>query len=285
MEQTIRIVTDSSSDLPPSLAKEFWIEVVPLSVHFGTEVYPDGQMTAEEFWQKAGDAGRPKTSQPSIGAYTEVFERLVAPGNQVLCVALTSKHSGTCNSALLAAQQFSGAVRVFDSESLSLGLGLQALAAAQDARDGHSMADILAHLERMRTQMRLIIVLDTLENLRSGGRADGFMAVADRMAQALNVKVVINLVEGQLRLLGAARSFKRGLLRARQAIERVAPFRDLVVVHNRNQTAAEATADQLAERTGFPRDRIWIRETVGVLAAHAGPGVVGILAVPILANC
>ena len=128
MEQTIRVVTDSSSDLPPDLARELEIEIVPLSVHFGTDVYPDSELTAEEFWQKA-----------SVGAYTEVFEPLVASGNQVLCVALTSKHSGTYNSALLAAQRFSGAVTVFDSESLSLGLGLQAVAAARHAQAGHAM--------------------------------------------------------------------------------------------------------------------------------------------------
>jgi fatty acid-binding protein DegV len=146
------------------------------------------------------------------------------------------------------------------------------------------MQDILAHLARMREQMRLIIVLDTLEYLRSGGRADGFIAAADRMTQALNIKVIINMIEGHLRLLGAARTFKRGLIRALQAIEQLAPFRDLAVVHTRNLGAAEDTADQLAAGTGFPRDRIWIRETKGVLAAHAGPGVIGILAVPVLTN-
>lgn len=284
MDQTIRIVTDSSSDLPPEMAEELGIKVVPLFMHFGTEVYPDGQLTAEEFWEKAESGQRPKTSQPPVGAYTEAFEPLVASGSEVLCVALTSKHSGTYSSALLAAQRFSGAVTVFDSESLSLGLGLQAASAARHARAGRSMADILAHLQSLREQMRLIIVLDTLEYLRSGGRADSFIAVADRMARALNIRVVINLIEGQLRLLGAARSFKSALVRARQAVEQITPFQDLVVVHTRSLTTAEATADQLAGRTGFPRDRIWIRETKGVLAAHAGPGTIGILAVPTLAD-
>jgi DegV family protein with EDD domain len=283
MDQSIRIVTDSSSDLPPELAKSLGIEVVPLSMHFGTEVYPDGQLTAEEFWRKAA-VQRPKTSQPSVGAYAEVFGRLTAGGHQVLCIALTSKHSGTYNSSLLAAQQSSGVVEVFDSESLSWGLGLQAVTAAQDVQAGHPMPDILAHLERVRGEMRLLIVLDTLENLRFGGRADGFMAVADRMTQALNIKVIINLVGGHLRLLGAARSFKRGLMRARQIVEQLAPFQELVVVHTRNLTTAEATADQLAQRTGFPRASIRVRETKGVLAAHAGSGVIGILALPILDN-
>jgi DegV family protein with EDD domain len=279
MDQPIKLVTDSSSDLPPELAQKLGIEVVPLWMHFGTSVYPDGALSADEFWEKAAQQ-RPTTSQPSIGAYTQVFEPLVAAGHQVLCVTLTSKHSGTYNSALLAAQQFPGAVRVFDSESLSWGLGLQAVIAAQDAQAGRSMREVLAHLEDVRKRMRLIIVLDTLENLRFGGRADGFMAVADRMTHALNIKVIINLVQGHLRLLGAARSFKRGLVRARQAIDETAPFQHLVVVHTRNLPAAEATADQLARQTGFARDDIGVHETKGVLAAHAGPGVIGILALP-----
>jgi DegV family protein with EDD domain len=210
-----------------------------------------------------------------------VFERLVGEGNQVLYVALTGKHSGTVNSAHLAAQSFAGAVTVFDSLSLSLGLGLQAIAAAQAARAAHSMQEILTELEQMRARIRLVILLDTLENLRFGGRADGFIAVADRMTQALNIKVIINLVEGQLRLLGAARSFKRGLSRARGFIEQLGPLEHLAVVHTRRQQTAETVADQLAQQTGFSRERIWIRETGPVLAAHGGPRLIGVLAVPV----
>ncbi len=124
-------------------------------------------------------------------------------------------------------------------------------------------------------------MLDTLENLRRGGRADGFIAVADRMTRALNIKVIINLVEGQLRLVSAARSFKGGLQRVFGLVERMAPLEHLAIVHTRSQETAEKTADQLAERIGFPRERVWVRETGTVLACHAGPGVIGVMAVPI----
>jgi len=279
-EQAIRVVTDSSCDLPQRLVERLKIAVVPLIVRFGTEVYYDGELSVEDFWEKAAGPHHPQTSQPSVGTFEEVFGRLVAQGKQVLCLTITGKHSGTFNAARLAAQRFGEVVKVFDSLSLSLGLGLQALAAAQAAQAGRSMQEILALLEDIRARMCLTIVLDTLENLRRGGRADGFIAVADRMARALNIKITINVVEGQLRLMGAARSFRSALKRVTNQVEQLGPLEHLAVVHTRAQEIAEEMADRLAERIGFPRERIWVRETGAVLACHAGAGVIGILAVP-----
>lgn len=281
MEQTIGIVTDSSCDLPAQSLEEYEIEMVPLTVHFGTEVYRDGELTVEEFWEKASGSQHPRTSQPPVGVFEEVFERLIDRGKQVLCVTLTGKHSGTFNTACLAAQRFGEAVKVFDSFSLSLGLGFQTLAAAKAAQAGHSMHGILALLESLRARMRLLIVLDTLENLRRGGRADGFIAVADRMARALNIKVIVNVVEGQLRLLGAARTFTSALKRVLDQVEEIGALEHLAVVHTRRQETAERVAGQLAQCTGFSREHIWLRETGPVLSCHAGPGVIGVLAVPI----
>ena len=128
--------------------------------------------------------------------------------------------------------------------------------------------------------MRLLIVLDTLENLRRGGRAAAFIAVADRMARALNIKVMINVVEGQLRLLGAARSFKSAVGRVLTTVEQLGPLDQLAVLHTRSQEVAEQVAAELAQRVGFPREEIWVRETGVVLATHAGPRVIAVLAAP-----
>jgi DegV family protein with EDD domain len=281
MEQLVRIVTDSSCDLPRRLVERFRIVVAPLTVHFGSAVYEDGELSMEDFWQKAAGPHHPRTSQPSVGKFEQLFEGLVAQRRQVLCLTITSKHSGTFNAAHLAAQRFGQMVSVFDSLSLSLGLGLQALAAAQAAQAGRSMQEILALLEDMRARMRLMIVLDTLENLRRGGRAAGFIAAVDRMTRALNIKVVINVVEGQLRLLGVARSFQRGVRRVLSLVEGLGPSEHLAVVHTRRQETAEEVADRLAEHTGFSRERIWVRETGPALSSHAGAGVIGVLTVPI----
>ena len=280
-EQTIGVVTDSSCDLPRRLVEQFKIAVVPLVVRFGIEVYRDGELSPEEFWEKSTEICPPHTSQPSVGTFEEAFGRLVAQGKQVLCLTITGKHSGTFNAARLAAQRFGEAVQVFDSHSLSLGLGVQTLAAVQAARAGRSMQEILTLLEDVRARMRLTIVLDTLENLRRGGRADGFIVIADRMARALNVKVIINVVEGQLRLMGAARSFRSALKRVMKQVEQLGPLEHLAVVHTRAQEMAEGMADRLAERFGFPRERVWVQETGAALASHAGTGVIGVLAVPV----
>jgi DegV family protein with EDD domain len=278
--QRIRIVTDSSCDLDDKLLEELGIEVVSLTVHFGTDEYREGELSIEEFWRKVGDGQRPRTSQPSVGAYEDVFGRIVGTGMKVVCPTLTAKHSGTYNAARLAAERFGQEVRVFDSHSLSLGLGLLALVAARAAREGLSMDRILTLLESTRNRMRVLILLDTLESLRLGGRADTFIAVADRMTRALNIKVLINVVEGQLSLLSAARSFKSGLRRMRDLVEQMGPLEHLAVAHTRNQEMAEEVADTLAQRTGFARERVWIRETGALLAAHGGPGLVAVLALP-----
>jgi DegV family protein with EDD domain len=278
-EQTVGIVADSGCDLPHQIVERLGIAVVPLVVSFGSETYEDGELSADEFWRRATGLHHPQTSQPSAGTFEEVFERLIAQGKQVLCLTLTSKHSGTFNSACLAALRFGDAVRVFDSLSLSLGLGIQVFEAAQAAWAGCSMQEIMERLENLRERMRLTILLDTLENLRRGGRADGFIAVIDRMTRALNIKAIINVVDGQLRLLGAARSFKSGLKRVLDLVEDLGPLEHLAVVHTRSQRMAEQMADWLAERTGFLRERIWVRETGAALASHAGPGVIAVLAV------
>jgi DegV family protein with EDD domain len=142
------------------------------------------------------------------------------------------------------------------------------------------MQEILTLLEDLRAHMSLLIVLDTLENLRLGGRADGFIALADRMTRVLDIKVIINVVEGQLRLLSAARSFPGALKRVQALVERMGPLEHLAVVHARNREAAGEVAKKLAQRIGYPEERIWLRETGAALATHAGPGVVGVLAVP-----
>lgn len=169
MGRPVHIVTDSSSDLPRDILERLKIAVVPLMVRFGPAVYRDGELSADEFWEKAAGPDQPYTSQPSVGFFEEVFGRMVAQGKQVLCVTITARHSGTFNAAQLAAQPFGGAVEVFNSLSLSLGLGLQILAAAQAAQAGRPMQEILALLENLRTRVHLTIVLDTLENLRPEG--------------------------------------------------------------------------------------------------------------------
>ncbi|HDQ73635.1 MAG TPA: DegV family protein [Chloroflexi bacterium] len=279
MEQLIQIVTDSSCDLPKRFLERLKIIVVPLIVRFGPEEYSELELSLDEFWAKATGPHHPHTSQPSVGTFEEVFSQLVERGKRVLCLTVTGKHSGTYNAANLAAQRFGETVEVLDSLSVSLGLGFQAMAAAKAAEAGQSMQEIVSILDDMRSRIQLTILLDTLENLRYGGRAASFMAVMDRMTRILNIKPIVNFVDGQLRLVRVVRTFRRGVNRLLDTVESAEVFEHLAVVHTRRKELAAEIADRLAERSGFPRERIWVTEATAVLACHAGEGVIGIVAI------
>lgn len=276
----IRVVTDSSCDLPRRLIERFKIAVVPLVVSFNAETYLDLDLSPEAFWRKAAELAAPQTSQPSPGAFEEVFESLVEQGRRVLCVTLTGEHSGTADTARLAARRFGEAVQVFDSQSLSLGLGFQVLAAAQAAEAGCSMEEVVAWLEEIRSRIRGIMVLDTLENVRRGGRADKFIAVVDRMARILKIKPIVGFVDGRLQLLGMARSFGRALERTSDMVSELGSLEQLAVTHVRSVRRAEELADRLAERFGLPREKILVREAGAVVASHAGLGAMAVFAMP-----
>ncbi len=276
----VRIVTDSGCDLPRALIEALKITVVPLVVRFGSEVYSNGELSREEFWEKAKAAPPyPQTSQPSVGAFEKVFERLTGEGASVVCLTLTSKHSGTYNSAWTASQRFAGLVHVIDTASLSLGQGLQVLAAARAAAAGRIAEEIVDLAKNLRERTKLFILLDTVEYLRRGGRADGLMPILDRVARALRIKPILNLVEGQLSLLTLARSHTNGLARVRREVERLMPVEQLAVVHSRFAEVAADVAQSLAELTGLSSSQMLFAETGPILAAHAGPKVIGVAAV------
>jgi DegV family protein with EDD domain len=272
-------VTDSSCDLPQQLVEELGITVVPLVVVLGDQAYEDGAVSLDEFWQRVKVGEQPKTSQPPVGVFEQVYERIVDQGFQAICVTITSKHSGTYNSAQVAAERFGDQVAVFDSLSLALGLGFQVLAAAEAAQTGKPLPEILALLASLRERTQVTIVLNTLESLRRGGRADTFIAVADRMARALDVKPIINVVDGQLRLLTAARSYNGAIARALKLVEQIGSLEQVGVVHTRSDEVAQRVADQLGRRIGFPREQIAVSEIGPAIATHAGPGAIGIATV------
>lgn len=276
----VRVVTDSGADLPAEVAADEGIVVVPLVVRFGEEVYLDGQLSGEEFWQKAGaSADHPATSQPAVGVFEETFARLVDAGHIVLCLTITSKHSGTFSTASTAARRFGDRVRVMDTLSLSMGQGFQVLAASQLARKGLGVDDIATAVEAARERTHVVILLDTIEHIRRGGRADALIPVLSRATRLLRIKPLLRLVDGQLTLAGTSRSYERGLARMQQEIARLQPLDRLGVIHVRYPDAAHRLARALAGRLGFPLQDILVAETGAALSAHGGPKVVGVAAV------
>jgi DegV family protein with EDD domain len=277
--QRVRVVTDSGADLSADVIAELGITVVPLIVLFDQETYPDGQLTLEQFWTKVAEGQHPGTSQPSIGAFEGVFARLVAEGYDVLCLTITSKHSGTFSTACAAAQGFGDRVRVVDSLSLSLGQGFQVMAAAQAAARGLRLEEVARAAEHVGAHSHLYLVLDTIEYIRRGGRADALMPVLGRVTKMLRIKPILELAEGRLSLHGLARSFDRALAHMQQQIEGLGSVQHLAIVHVRCRDLAQRMADALAEKLGFPLEKIGVIETGPLLSTHGGPKVLGMVAV------
>jgi DegV family protein with EDD domain len=203
----------------------------------------------------------------------------VEAGHSVCCVSLTSKHSGTYSTAFTAAERFGEKVQVIDSLSLSLGQGLQVLAAAQAAQEGRDLDGVVQVVEQVKTRSHLLILLDTIEYIRRGGRADAIMPVLDRVTKMLNIKPILTVNDGQLSLHSLARSYERGLAKLRQQIIQFAPVERLAVGHIRCPELAERTAFLLSERLGFPLDEIAVFEAGPLLSTHGGPKVVGVAVV------
>ena len=274
---SIRIVVDNSCDISEAMAEELGISIVPLVVNFGQETYLDCELTREEFWRKAEEVCHPRTSQPSVGAFAERFEPLVEGGNEVVCVTITGKHSGTFNSAWAASQEYNGHVTVVDSRSLSWGLAWQAIAALEAAEAGQSVPQIVDMLRGMRERNHVVILLDTLEYLERGGRASRLMPTIKKAVSVLNIKPLLTMEDGELKLLGVARSFQRGLKRLRRETVAAGPYEKLSVIHIRRPELARRVAQQLAEELEHPLDEITVAETGTVLSCQGGPGVVAVI--------
>ena len=214
-----------------------------------------------------------------MGAFEEVFARLVEAGHSVLCLTITGKHSGTFSTAWAAARRFGAKVKVMDSLSLSLGQGFQVLAAARAAMQGLRLDEVAKVAERVRERTRLFILLNTIEYIRRGGRAAALLPMLNRVTRVLKIKPILNIVDGRLGLHRLARSYERGLYRIKQEIARLKPVENLAIVHTRNTNAAKKLARALAEKLDFPLKDTLVTETGPLLSVHGGPGVVGVAAV------
>ncbi len=275
----VRIVADSASDLPTKLAEELGITIVPMNVHFGDQSLSETELTHDQFWMLAHAREHPQTSQPAPGVYIETFRRLVEQGYQVICTTITGKHSGTFGTAWGAAHAFGDCVHVVDSLSLSIGEGWQVIQAARLARQGLSAERVIEAIQSIRRRTHVLIQLETLEFIRRGGRAARLMPAIDRLVKVLSLRPILNIVEGELKLMGAARSTQKGLKRMQEELLSLGKLEFLGVMHIRAQELAEQLADDLARLLGVAREAIWVDEAGAVLACHAGQGAVGVIGV------
>jgi DegV family protein with EDD domain len=271
----VRIVTDSSCDLSQDEAERLDIAIVPLSIRFGSEEFTDRvDLTVADFYRRLAESEQlPETAAPSPGAFETAFRAAADAGaDGVVCINLSSELSATLQSAITASKAFEGTldVRIVDSRSITLGLGSQVIAAAEAARDGKSADEIVAMVEDMASRTHMLGALDTLENLKKGGRIGGAQAL---LGNLLSIKPLIDVSTGRVEEAGKARTRKKALqwmadrLLEEHAVER------LCVCHGEASDLDEFLA-LIASR--YPRDEIRIGIIGAVIGTHAGPRVMGV---------
>ncbi len=272
----VRIVTDSTADLPLKLAHDLGIAVVPLSVIFGDEVYREGiDISHDLFYDKLIHGKElPTTSAPSVGDFLEVYEPLLKETDEIVSVHLSSKLSATHNNALQAAQVVAdqgGRVEVVDSEVVSLGLTFVTLAAARVAREGGSVEEIKEAIDRTIRRLRIYILLDTLEFLRRGGRIGRGRAFLGAM---LRVKPLLSLRDGEVHPEERLRTKAMAMERLFQITTSYPKVREVAIGYSTNPQDAHDFQRRLAEV--MPHVNIWVTRVGPVIGTHGGPGVLGL---------
>jgi len=266
----VRLVTDSSCDLPQDVVDAHGITVVPLTIRFGEEELTDRvELDSAEFYRRmANHEGLPETAAPSPGAFEEAFKAAGADGDAVVCLNISSALSATMASAQNAARALEGQVdvRVVDSKSITAGLGTQLVLAAEAAAGGASADEVVAVIEAAIPRTHILGGLDTLENLRKGGRIGGAKAMLGTM---LSVKPVVDISTGVVEEAGKVRTRKKQMVFLIEQLKAAGDIERLVVCDG-EAPDAEEFADVV------PRES-FTRSTIGpVIGTHGGPRMIGL---------
>jgi DegV family protein with EDD domain len=277
----IKLVTDTTCDLPPDWFSRYKITTVPVNIQFGLETFREGvTIGPQTFYNRIQAEGiLPTTSQPSVGEFNEIYEALASDGSEILSIHLTSKLSGTWQTALLAANQLKDRfkIHVVDSLTGSVGLGLVVREAALLIENGLTATEIISRLEARRSQINVFIMLKDLRYARMSGRVG---RLRETVVSLLNVKPIVGVEEGQLVPLDRVRGQKKGLERMLSLAEVLtgdAPIH-LGVAHALAPAAAETLLAQA--KTTFNCQDTFITDLALSLAVHFGPGTVGFVTYP-----
>lgn len=273
----VRIVVDSTADVTDEVRAK--LSVVPLTVHFGEQEYVDGiTINHKQFYEMLVETDvLPTTSQPSPEAFAQVFRQAQEAGEQVVALTVSSKLSGTCQSAMIAAADFPDSVWVVDTKTVAIGCGILAELAVRLKEEGLSAEEIVARLEEERENIRVIALLDTLEYLKKGGRISKTVAFAGGL---LSIKPVVTIQNGEIHILGKARGSKQGnnlLVTEIQKAGGVDFTKPLMLGYT-------GLSDALLEKYVLDSGALWdghgdcIRSTPisSVIGTHAGPGAIAV---------
>jgi DegV family protein with EDD domain len=272
----VRIVTDSTADLPLKFAHDLGISVVPLSVIFGDEVFREGIDISHDLFYDKLIHGKvlPTTSAPSVGDFLEVYEPLLGETDEIVSIHISAKLSATCDNACQAAQILAdrGArIEVVDSQVVSLGLTFATLAAARVAREGGGTEQIRAAVESTVQCLRIYFMLDTLEYLRRGGRIGRGRAF---LGAVLRVKPLLSLRDGEVHPEERVRTKAHAIERLFQIATSYPNVREVAIGYSTNPQDAHDFQRRL--EAVLPHVNIWVTRVGPVIGAHGGPGVLGL---------
>ncbi|AZU63047.1 DegV family protein [Neobacillus mesonae] len=273
----VKIVTDSTMDMPEEIIEKLGIEIVPLAITIDGETYLDRvELNSVDFIKKMeGSKELPKSSQPSVGEFLEVYDRLGMEGYEVLSIHMTGKMSGTVRSAESAAQMTDTKVTVIDSKFISKALSFQVREAAELANAGKSVDEILERLETVRDHTKLYIMVDTLENLVKGGRIGKGKAF---IGSLLNIKPIASLEGAEYTPVTKVRSYSQVVkFLAKQFAEDVKgkTIRGVGIAHAEAHELSVKIKESIFELTGF--QDVEIDYTNPTVITHTGAGALALM--------
>ncbi len=275
----IRFVTDSTCYIPADLVKKYNIAIVPLKVQFGQETYGElTEISNRDFYRRMATTKLfPTTSQPSVEEFKDTYQNIFGqdPEAEILVLTVSSKLSGTHNAALTAAKQLSQAkITVFDSLSVAMGLGLMVLTGAEMATQGQSLEVIMVRLAQMRRDIRIFLLVDTLEYLKQGGRVGAASAF---LGTLLQTKPILAIEAGKMELITRVRTKEKAIHRLVTELEQrsVDPGWPVQagVMHARAEEEMARIARLMRDR--FNISQLFALELGPVIGVHVGPGALG----------
>ncbi|MGD8624657.1 MAG: DegV family protein [Anaerolineae bacterium] len=275
----VGVVTDSTSDVPASLAASLGIEVVPCQVFFGQEALLDGlDLSPSAFYERlARSPELPRTSGPTVNSFAESYRRLLEEEawQGVVSIHVAGNLSGTVNAAWAAAQSLPepSRVEIVDSGQVSMGLGWAAVEAARLARRGGTAPEVGQAIRARLSQLRTAAMIDTLDNLYRGGRINQFSAI---LGTALQIKPLISLQGGELTVWAKVRTRSRALNALVDRVQSWGPLSDVAILHTGAEELAETFAGRLREF--LPDQEMLMLAAGSALTTHLGLGAVGVCA-------
>lgn len=272
----IAIVTDSAASVPPELAREVGLEIVPMGIQIGNQFLREGiDMTTEEFYRQLEEKENITTSQPSPGDFLDVYNRLVGKAKEIISIHVTSKQSGTVRVAELLKEHIPIRITVVDSESASMGQGFIALAAARAALLGKSREEILEIIKRAKEKVAVFVAVPTMKYLARSGKVSRLQAM---VASLLTIKPILGVKDGLVQAIDKKRSYEQALQRLIDLVEERFPTEKLTiaVLHSNALTMAEDFKEKVKAR--LRSAQVFIAEMGASLAVHGGQGMLGIAA-------